>query len=310
MAAYDTEGFHFPGHDDPVPELTDEVERLRRERRYGSALDATLRHLRAHGQSSEAYRLALPLLYTGMRRTADPGIAEPVARRQYANPYFAPVATECSRCTRFWYSGHDIASQARLVVTNPIGLQCQVCRYTLCRNCFDPKRPSCPERGCRGELGTPVVPTGRPRGKPANEFTEKLEHVMILWRSTPTSQEEAEELLDLACTWQDRGGITVRSQVNQSDARDGEELERRMGLVLVSLYEREGMISENGLYRTRVLPIESPGRGRRLVFVTAAPETGPASRLSGPVEYLLFDDPDGAGEDAPAPKRRWFRRRR
>jgi len=133
---------------------------------------------------------------------------------------------------------------------------------------------------------------------------------MILWRSTPTSQEEAEELLDLACTWQDRGGITVRSQVNQSDTRDGEELERRMGLVLVSLYEREGMISENGLYRTRVLPIESPGRGRRLVFVTAAPETGAASRLSGPVEYLLFDEPDGAGEDAPAPKRRWFRRRR
>jgi hypothetical protein len=309
VAKHDAEAYHFPEHHDPLPELTDEVDRLWHERRNKSALDVILRHLRTEGRSAPSFSRALALLRTRMSRNADPHDVEQVTARQFRNPYFAPIATECARCTRFWYSGHVIAGDADMVVSNPIGVQCPVCRYSLCRECLDPHDPGCPDAGCRGELGVPVLPTGRPRGVPANRFTEKLEHVMILWRDTPTSEEEAEELLDLACTWQDRGGITVRSQVNQADRGDGEELERRMGLVLVGLYERHGMISEGGLlHRTRVVPIESPGRGRLLMFVTAAPPTGPASQLSGPVTFLLFDDTDAS--DSQPPRRRWFRRRR
>ncbi|WP_245996788.1 hypothetical protein [Streptomyces armeniacus] len=320
---HDVEAFHFPARHDPLPEpeLTDEVDRLWHERRYRSALDVILRFLRTEGRDAEAYRWALMLLHAGQRGTPDPDVVEPVTPEQHGSPYFAPVATECAGCARFWYSGHVPVEPENFVVSNPVGLQCQACRYSLCRDCLDPRDRSCPYESCGGELGVPVLPTGRPRGMPANPFTEKLEHVLILWRETPTSQEEADQLVDLACAWQDRAGLTVRSQVNQADERDGEELERRMGLVLVGLYERHGMISEGGLlHRTRVVPIESPSRGRRLVFVTAAPETGPASRLSGPVTYFLFDDEEGEGEDAAdgygagdgpgarPRKRRWFRR--
>ncbi|MBC9731068.1 hypothetical protein [Streptomyces sp. TRM68367] len=313
MAKHDAEAFHFPEHYDPLPELTDEVDRLWHEGRYESALDVILRFLRAEGRSAEAFHWALMLLGTGQRRTPDPRVVEPVTPQQYGNPYFAPIATECARCERlrFWYSGHALVEHAGISVVNPVGLQCQVCRYSLCRDCLDLRDRRCPDEGCHGELGAPVLPTGCPRGKPANTCTEKLEHVLILWRDTPTSQEEAEELLDLACTWQERGGITVRSQANQADKRDGEQAERQMGLVLVGLYERHGMISEGGLLqRTRVVPIESPGRGQRLVFVTAAPATGAASQLSGPVNYLLFDEPDTDDEGTRGPKRRWFRRGR
>ncbi|MFC8400317.1 hypothetical protein ACFUKX_27405 [Streptomyces olivaceus] len=311
VVKHDAEAFHFPEQYDPLPELTDEVDRLWHEGRNKSALDVVLRSLRTEGRSAQAFGWALMLLRSGMRRTPDPGVVEPVTQEQIGNPYFAPVATECARCTKFWYSAHAQENFENLVLSNPIGLQCQVCRYSLCRNCLDSRNRNCPKEGCLGELGAPVLPTGRPLGKPANPYTEKLEHVLILWRSTPTSQDEAEELLDLACTWQERDGITVRSQVNQSDERDGEEAERRMGLVLVGLYERHGMISEDGLLqRTRVVPIQSPGRGHRLVFVTAAPETGVASQLSGPVTYLLFDEPDTDDEDRPPRKRRWFRRGR
>lgn len=317
MAKHDAEAFHFPERHEPRPELTDEVERLAAEGGYKSALDVILRHLRAEGRSAEAFRLAQELLHLGQRRTPDPRVTEPVTPEQHGNPYFAPVATECARCARFWYSGHALAEDMSLAVSNPIGVQCQTCRYSLCRECFSPRDGHCPE-GCGGELGVPVLPTGRPRRMPVNEFTEKLEHVLILWRDTPTGQEEADHLVDLACAWQDRGGISVRSQVNPADRQDGEVVERRMGLVLVGLYERHEMISEGGLlHRTRVVPIESPGRGRRLVFVTAAPETGPASRLSGPVTHLLFDDDEDEDTDtdtddagAKPRKRRWFRRRR
>lgn len=323
MARNDAEAFRFPEHTEPLPELTDEVDRLWTEGKHRSALDVILGFLRTQGRSAEAFRWAMPLLGNPPER-ADPSIAEPITRQQYRSPYFAPIATECARCTAYWYSRHVLVEDRRLAVVNPVGQQCPACRYTLCRDCIDPENRRCPEEGCSGELGVPVLPTGRPRGMPANEFTDKLEHILILWRDTPADLDEAAELVDLACTWQDFGGITVRSQVSQADGED-EEFERRLGLVLVALHEREGFISEGGLYRTRVVPIGSPGRGRRLLFVTAAPETGSASRLSGPVKYLLSGPstltftPEGiaavtrmyAGKPAKGAqprKHRWFRR--
>ncbi|WP_233580506.1 hypothetical protein [Streptomyces triticirhizae] len=327
MARHDGEAFHAPAHHEPVPELDDAVRRPHDEGRYATALDLVLRQLREEGPSEDAFFWATTLLIT-TQRAAGPGVAEPIPLERRSNPYFAPVATECAACARFWFSSHDIHAGRRMApraggglsVANPLGVQCQSCRYSLCRACYDLADVRCPEPDCDGTLGVPVLPTGRPQGCPANSFTEKLEHVLILWRDVPVDREEAEFLVDLACTWQDRAGIVVRSQVNQAGPGDGETMERRMGLVLVGLYERLGQISEGGLMeRTRVVPIMSPGLGKRLVLVTAAPETGPASRLSGPVRYLLSDEEDsendgsaepGNGGAAPGRRRRWFRRRR
>lgn len=304
MAKNDVEAFHFPEHHDPAPELTEEVDRLWSQGRHASGLDVILGFLRTNGKSAAAFRRALPLLRAA-RNGPDPDIAEPVTPWQRGNPYFAPIATECARCRSYWYSGHVLAEEyENMTVLAPVGQQCPVCRYSLCRDCLTD--PRCPEEGCPGELGVPVLPTGRPRGMPANPFTEKVERVAILWRDTPVDQKEATELLDLACTWQDYEGITVTSHVSQAGEQE-RTLERRIGLVEVALNEKEGFISPGGLHRTRVVPIEAPARGRRLLFVTAAPQTGPASRLSGPIKYLLSDEP---AEKASPPKRRWFRRRR
>ena len=311
MAKHDAEAFQFPDQFGPVPGRTDEVGRLIRGGRYSSALDVLLASLRADGRSAEVFWWAVMMLSTAHLRTPDPHVAEPVTDQQRTNPYFAPVATECARCARFWYSSHLIRGHSGMSVLNPIGVQCPVCRFSLCRECLPSQGRRCPDQECDGVLGVPVLPTGRPRGMPANQFTEKLEYVLMLWQDTPIELEEAGQLLDLACTWQDRRGITVRSQVSQA-GDEGTDVERRLGLVLVGLYERHGEISEGGLlHRTRVVPIESPGRGRRLVFVTAAPATGAASQLSGPVRYLLSDEP-GPGEPGrrPRKKRGWLRRDR
>lgn len=297
VATHDTEAFRFPEHHDPVPGLTDEVDQLWKEGRHRSALDAILRFLRTNGKSAEAFRWALPLLR--ITRTPDPSINEPITKQQLRNAYFAPIATECARCLKVWYSSHviDFSHYESVTVLNPMGQQCQVCRYTLCRDCFTARDARCPEPECSGELGLPVLPTGRPRGMPANQHTEKIEHVLILWHGTPTSQEEIIELVDLACTWQDCGGITVRSdEVDESDLRT------EHGQVLIAFYGNKWQLSPDALERTRVTWINSPGLGKRLLLITSAPTNGPASQLSGPIRYVV---------SSKQPRQRgWFRRTR
>ena len=219
-----------------------------------------LQRLRTVGSSAAALACAQSILSAAQSgRTRDPAVVEPVAMKQLTNPYFALLATEGARCEQFRYSHHPEVN-AKLVVTNPVMLQCPICRYSLCRSCLDPQDLRCPEAGCGGDLGVPVLPTGRPRGLPASRFTEKLEHVLLHWRDMPVDQTDIDDLLDLACTWQDRRGITVRSHASSAGKQDGSDLERHIGWTTVALLEREGHISAGGLYRTRVVPIESRGR--------------------------------------------------
>ncbi|MFE0027336.1 hypothetical protein [Amycolatopsis sp. NPDC059021] len=292
MAQNDVEAFRFPEDILPVLGLTDEVDRLWDQGRFGSAVDVILRYLRTYGRSAAAFRWALPLLRA--TRTPDANIVEPVTDAQRGNPYFAPIATECARCQSYWYSGHVLVREHRMTVTNPIGRQCQSCRFTLCRDCFTLDDVRCPEEGCFGELGVPVLPTGRPRGLPANRHTEKIEHVIILWEGEPTELGELTRLLDLACTWQDFAGIRVMSQ--EAD------LDREAGDLLLAACELNGVVSPRALDRTRGLRIDSPGLGRRQLLITAAPATGPASRLSGPISYTVARKPRNAS------RRGWFRR--
>lgn len=128
MARHDAEAFRFPGHYDPLPELEDEVVRLKREGRHRSALDLILRFLRANGRSAPAFQCALAVLGT-LRGTPDPRVVEPVTRAQLGNAYFAPIASECAHCRTFWYSVHSLFDHhVGMRILNPVGRQAQVAR--------------------------------------------------------------------------------------------------------------------------------------------------------------------------------------
>lgn len=142
--------------------------------RRRTAMDEVLRLLRHDGESTELLYLALMLANQG--RTAQLRSPEPLTDQQIRSALLAPIATECSACGNFWYSPHIFLTGRQGVRQNyldPIGAQCQVCRYTACRECL-PRRSRnqdvdevivahqhCPAYDCPGVLAHPVLPTGR-----------------------------------------------------------------------------------------------------------------------------------------------------
>jgi hypothetical protein len=140
---------------------------------YRTALDEILRGLRQNPDDS--FLLKVSTAIAGASRTSNLAAAEPATLAQRASALLAPIATECSTCDRMWYSKHWVRVPNDSITTiNPIGLQCQTCRYTLCRRCLSSGKLSpdgridepkivmggCPKRG-HGVLGTPVLATGR-----------------------------------------------------------------------------------------------------------------------------------------------------
>ncbi|HSV67263.1 MAG TPA: hypothetical protein VLJ59_15315 [Mycobacteriales bacterium] len=265
MARHDAEAFHFPARFEVSPGLYEQVQELYRAGRERSALDLVLRVLRRDGRSAGAFQCAL-VLCAGRTAASAAHTAEPITGEQLSSPYLAPVATECVSCQRHWYSSHTLVAERRMAVSNPIGLQCQVCRYTLCRGCLPPSDRSCPEPGCAGTLGTPVLPTGRPLRQPANQHVGKVEYVLVLWSGACPDPAEIDQLLGLACTWQDQTGIRVTT-VEDPEVRQG------VGEALVYREESDGRISPGSIGRLRSVLIDDPETGRRRVFVAAADPT-------------------------------------
>jgi hypothetical protein len=155
------------GGENDVLALRKQVQELVSAGRFRTAMDEVLRHLR-HDPSNSAV-LALAVTITVTSRTEHVGSPEPVTTAQMASALLAPIATGCSACGRVWYSYHEFFRGMQISLLNPAGLQCQDCRYTLCRDCLGP-RPShvpqrverpCPAPGCRGMLTVPVLATGR-----------------------------------------------------------------------------------------------------------------------------------------------------
>lgn len=142
--------------------------------RHRTALDEILRGLRHDPENN--LLLDLGLMIVSGSRTQHLQAAEPVTYSQMWNALLAPVATECSSCHKAWYSAHSLLpGYTGFHLMNPAGLQCQKCRYTLCRDCFSAEPPlsaddpvdmpvligeSCPKPG-HGALDAPVLPTGR-----------------------------------------------------------------------------------------------------------------------------------------------------
>jgi hypothetical protein len=272
MARYDEEAFHFPERYDILPDLVEQVRQLRRSGRDRSALDLVLRVLRRDGKSAAAFECAL-WLCAGRTPASVAATAEPITREQWANPYLAPVATECASCQLYWYSNHIFAGGARMEIANPLGLQCQLCRYTLCRDCLPPNNRDCPEPGCAGTLDIPVLATGRPRGQPANRHTEKIEYVLISWEGVSPDPTEISQLLDLVCTWQDQIGIRVTTIEDPQVRQD-------VGEAAVYLEESEGRISPGAIGRLRSVLVDNPRTGKRRIFIVAAePSAVPERRM-------------------------------
>jgi hypothetical protein len=158
--------------------------------RHRTALDEILRGLRLDPKNNSLLNLGLVIVSGSRTRHLE--AAEPVTHSQMWNALLAPVATECSSCHKAWYSAHSLVSgYTKFHLMNPAGLQCQKCRYTLCRDCFSAKPPlsaddpvdmperiseSCPEPG-HGVLGAPVLPTGRSDVEPMDP--DRIEAVIV-----------------------------------------------------------------------------------------------------------------------------------
>ncbi|WP_156934929.1 hypothetical protein [Pseudonocardia spinosispora] len=267
MARHDAEAFHFPDRFDPIPGLYERLQELHRVGRERSALDLVVATLRRDGRSAAAFEGVL-LLCSGRTAGSGSGVAEPITSEQLTNPYLAPVATECVSCQLHWFSSHILTLGQRMAVSNPIGLQCQVCRYTLCRDCLAPNDRDCPEPGCGGTLGTPVLPTGRPRRQPANRRVGDIEYVLVLWEGTEPDQAEVVGLLDLVCTWQDRSAARVTLV-------EDPEVRKAVGEALVHREEREGRVGLRAFERTRAVLISNPRTGKRRVLVVAGDRSEP-----------------------------------
>lgn len=167
--------FAFPEQWERAPGLERRVHELLEDGRHRTALDEVLRHLREDTGSIGALSLALVLV--GLGRTESLRAAEPMTDVQRWCALLAPITTQCTHCRVAWYSNHVLLANAGVVdmaIANPVGLQCQECRYSLCRDCLERRRRQsrtdfrgvepvdapCPASGCGGVLATPVLPTG------------------------------------------------------------------------------------------------------------------------------------------------------
>lgn len=165
----------IPAQWERIPALQRRVNKLLKGSRRRAAVDEVLRHLRHDPESTGALFLALTILCQS--RTEILKSDEPLTDVQRWSALLAPVATECSACNVVWYSYHTLVNvdgSFQGSILNPIGLQCQDCRHTLCRNCLsmgprsytvpidepEPLGGSCPRSGCNGQLTKPVLPTG------------------------------------------------------------------------------------------------------------------------------------------------------
>lgn len=184
----------------------DRLLRLIEAGQHRTAIDEILHGLR-HDPKNDSL-LNLGLMIASGSRSEQFEAAEPVTESQRWNALLAPVATECSSCHKAWYSDHSLfPGITDFRVLNPVGLQCQICRYTRCRNCFSARRlspdasidmprlisESCPKPG-HGELRAPVLPTGRSDSAPLDP--DRIEAVIITREGPiPPTMDEALEVV-------------------------------------------------------------------------------------------------------------------
>ena len=229
--------------------------------RYGTALDEILRGLRQ--KPDDSFLLKAAMAVAGARRTANLEAAEPATVTQRTSALLAPIATVCSSCGGLWYSKHRPASEVYLI--NTIGLQCQTCRYTLCRDCLISTRLSpadridrstfvmgwCPERG-HGRLSLPVLATGR---TDVTSIKPDCIEAVIVTRHGPIPS-TMDEALDVALSFvpltrDDAPLIHIRSSkpgvMAEKTGRD------ELAITLIHDLERQGILAKSALNRSECI---------------------------------------------------------
>jgi hypothetical protein len=255
---HDATAFHLPATIEPVPGLIQDVKQLREADRPSAALQVVLQVLRNDPRSADAYQCAL-LLCSG--RTARSTATEPVTEDQLRDPLLDPIRTVCTSCGNTWFSHHElIHNTSEIAVVNPIGLQCQLCRYTLCRTCLTAD-PRCPQPGCVGVLGTPVLATGLP----ATPQVGKIEYVVaVVEQGAP----EPEELLE-SFSSNNLGISLTGAGFWPRTAYPG--VDDTFGYFLVTSLEQEGRVHPGALGRTRLASSHHPSFGIVRFYLVEAP---------------------------------------
>lgn len=279
---HDTGAFHLPATIEPVPGLAEEVRRLQEADRPGAALGIVLGVLRDDPRSADAFRWALALCAGRTARSAS--AAQPVTPEQMRDPLLAPIRTACTNCGASWFSTHELLAGdgPETVTLNPIGLQCQDCRYTLCRNCLPADR-GCPQTGCGGELGTPVLATGPAAAPPIG----RLEYAVVLGEHAAPAADDLLGILTEAAPGADLTGVGIWPVEPPPHGVDDE-----FGLFLVLRLEEEGRVGPGPLERTRMVGVDRPGAGHVRVYL---------------VEQAVADE-QAVAQGVEQPRRRWWRR--
>jgi hypothetical protein len=247
--------FELPEKWEHIPVLEERVQKLVEDDRYRSALDEVLRHLRHDPSSTAAMILAVIVFSQTRTESLSTPESESLIDLQTQSALLAPIATECSVCQGVWYSKHTLMRGVNLIITNPRGLQCQGCRYTMCRECLKrgnllvDSRHQCPVPGSQGTLTTPVLPTGRHDVSPVDP--DSIERVIVV-REGPVAPSTEEALMvvtkfvpllpdDLPLIRSCSGGRGMNDEFTRN----------QMALSLVQDFERDGELAPGAWNRSR-----------------------------------------------------------
>ncbi|MEL5955686.1 hypothetical protein AADR41_13075 [Streptomyces sp. CLV115] len=256
------------------PHLTDlrrTVAGLLAEGRHRTALDEVLRGLRRDPENPDGLFVALSVL--AQSRTTRLASPEPVTEMQQWNALLAPITTACSACDGRWYSTHTVLfadNDVHFQPTNPIGMQCQKCRYTLCRDCLKAQRPtshtasvdapevvvgSCTNTNCDGQgLSVPVLPTGRPDVTPVDP--DAIEGVVVVRDGPirPTTDEALAVVTKFLPLIPDDAPLLHIRRAGPGTMSDGSTRDGLVQSLLLDL-EREGVLAPDAWGRSRRMHI-------------------------------------------------------
>ncbi|HEY1351416.1 MAG TPA: hypothetical protein VGF67_17480 [Ktedonobacteraceae bacterium] len=177
--------------------FSETVRALEEQGRLRSAMEEILTVLESHPGHPQALMLAMILL--GESRTNRRRAREPLPQAVLLDTRLDAIYAVCSHCREKEWVPEAIAMipYAKMLVNDPVGLQCYQCGYVLCRACLQSFPASagislasstCPN--ClRGKLRSPVFPTGR-RPHQLSRHTDSVVRVLLL-REGPVPPDNA-----------------------------------------------------------------------------------------------------------------------
>ena len=186
----------------PTPGLQDSVEELIRQRKLRSAMGQIFAILDYDPDNRQALGLAM-VIFGALGKTEMLNAEEALTDRYLYDSRLDSVFAVCSACRRSsWVPDECLFGFQKIMVQNPIGLQCQECGYVMCRKCLEqtPSQSSGTTFTClmcrHIGNGKPVYPTGR-LTRQLKRFGAPVQ-LVVLFREgpIPPSEDYARKLLD------------------------------------------------------------------------------------------------------------------